>query len=141
MRLLRVARSVASTLALVSTTGCILSSGVQPSRLTVARAESLRVDNAVKAHLVDGTIVVFPMGMRVMRNVAIGTGWRYAPTLRDSTFVHSFPLDSVVVLETFHIEYDPGKSVLYSAILISVTYLVVLGIDSALYACCSRGGT
>lgn len=134
MNFSRSAQSLASTLLLIATSACFLSTSVQGSRITVARPDSATVPGPIKAHLIDGSIVVFPNGLRVMRNEAIGEGWRYAPSLHDSTFVHGFAVDSVAAMEAFHNDYDVVRSVLVSAIAISAASLAVLGAAIAFFA-------
>lgn len=101
----------------VGTASCIISRGVQVSSLTVARGDSAVVRSPVKAHLIDGTIAVFPSGVVVAHDQAVGRGWRYTPSLRESTEVRSVALDSVVGMEAFRTQYDPGRSIVYSAAL------------------------
>src|SRR5690349_10616192 len=59
------------------------------------------VATPVKAHLLDGSTVVFPAGAIVDSQRVQGDGRRYDLTLRDSTAVTSIPLDSVVGMEVF----------------------------------------
>src|SRR6266576_2990717 len=59
------------------------------------------VTTPVKAHLVDGSTVVFLAGVTVDSAAVRGDGNRYSLTLRDSAAVNSIPLDSIVGMEAF----------------------------------------
>lgn len=113
------------------TASCIISRGVEVSRVSVARSDSAVVNSPVKAHLMDGTIAVFPTGVIVAHNRAVGRGWRYTATLRDSTQVSSVPLDSVLGMEAFRTHYDAGRTITYSAI---ATGAVLVGSIAAICA-------
>lgn len=101
------------------------------SRLTLSNTDSAVVRSPVKAHLVDGTIVVFPSGVVVAHNRAIGNGWRYSVTLRDSSNVNGVLLDSVVGMEAFRTRYNAGRTVMYSTL---ATTTVLLG---SVFAICA----
>ena len=68
-------------------------------------ADSALVLTPVKAHLLDGSTVVFPRGIRVMHGMvssAIGVAHlRYGLNLKDSAWTSTIPLDSVLGFETF----------------------------------------
>src|SRR6266568_3935300 len=59
------------------------------------------VTTPVKAHLTDGSTVVFLSGVTVDSQTVRGDGNRYSLTLRDSAAVTSIPLDSIVGMEAF----------------------------------------
>lgn len=128
----RLAASVVSILALtVVAASCIVSRGIEVSRLTPTATDSAIVRSPVKAHLVDGTIAVFPTGITVVRDLILGDGWRYSATLRDSTRVSRIALDSVIGMEAFRTRYDAGRTIVYSAI---ATGGVLLGTVAVLCA-------
>lgn len=108
---------------------CIISRGVQVSGFMVARTDSAVVHSPVKAHLVDGAIVVFPAGVLVAHDQVVGRGWRFPPTLRESTEVRRVPLDSVVGMEAFRTDYSAGRTVVYSMI---TTGAVLVGLVTAI---------
>jgi hypothetical protein len=70
------------------------------------RDSTIAVTTPVKAHLADGSIVVFPRGARVNREAIVGPGTRFDPTLRDSAHVEQVATDSVVGLESFSFQVD-----------------------------------
>lgn len=73
------------------------------------------VTQAAKAQLVDGSIVTLPEGFRVDGGQLVGSGWRFAPTLRDSVRFSAIPTDSIAGVVTFRTSVDPAKSVGMSA--------------------------
>jgi len=88
-------------------TACIVYNTPEVSEIPrPALTDSVRVSAPVKAHLLDGSTVVYPAGIRVERGLVHGTrsrppAFRYGPTLRDSTPAAAIPLDSVMGFEAF----------------------------------------
>jgi hypothetical protein len=70
------------------------------------RDTTIAVTTPVKAHLADGSVVVFARGARVNRTDIVGPGIRFDPTLRDSASVDHVATDSVVGLESFSFQVD-----------------------------------
>lgn len=97
-----------------SISACIISRGVEVGRLTVGRGDSTEVRSPVRAHLVDGSTVAFRSGAVVAHNEVIGAGVRFAPTLRESTFVERVSLDSVIGMEAFRTHVSAGRTFVYS---------------------------
>src|SRR5687768_16749063 len=64
-------------------------------------AEPVRVTTAVKAHLADGSVIVYPDGVTVENGRLIGAGRKYDLTLKESGTVGEVPLGQVVALESF----------------------------------------
>src|SRR5438445_4397978 len=64
-------------------------------------ADSLAIQTPVKAHLRDGSTVLYRAGVLLARDTLRGRGVRYGLTLRDSTALSVVPLDSVVAMESF----------------------------------------
>jgi hypothetical protein len=89
--------------------GCI----IQAHRVEVNElhpTSPVRVTTPVKAHLADGSIVVYWTGVDVTDSVLDGAGWRYTPTLQDSVRIRSVTLDSVIGLESFETGVDSGRT-------------------------------
>src|SRR5207245_11782731 len=66
-----------------------------------SNADSLAIQTPVKAHLRDGSTVLYQAGVLLPRDALRGPGVRYGLTLRDSTAVSVVALDSVVAMESF----------------------------------------
>ncbi len=60
-----------------------------------------RVESPVKAHLVDGTTVLYAHGVRVEDQALVGTGTRFGLRLEELGPVERVPLDSLVGMEAF----------------------------------------
>ena len=102
---------------LVGISACIMARNVEVT--SVARTsehDSIDVATPVKAHLLDGSTVMFRTGVLVQRDTVWGEGIRYDLTLRDSARLRMLPLDSVIGMEAYRTKYDAGKTILYSAI-------------------------
>lgn len=125
----RATLSLAAFLLIAGVSACIVSRGVEVTRLTINRSDSTEVRSPVRAHLVDGSTVAFSSGAVVAHNQVIGSGWRYPPTLSESTHVDMVPLDSVIGMEAFHTQYNSGRTVLYSTI---VTTALLFGTVAAI---------
>lgn len=94
-------------------------------------ADSVVVTTPLKAHLIDGSTVVFRRGARVAGGVVSGAGMRYALTLTDSTAVTNLALDSVIGMESFRGEIDGTKTFLVSTLATAGTLLAAVGIACA----------
>src|SRR6266850_3867702 len=103
---------------LVGLTACFISRGFHVDRVALPRTagDTVIVRSAVKAHLIDGSTVLFRTGLEVSHDSAWGSGMRYGLTLRDSAPVAKLPLDSVVGMESYRTELNGGKTIFYSFI-------------------------
>lgn len=119
-----------SILLLAGLTGCIARQ-VSVSELDRA-ADSVQVGSPVKAHLLDGSTVLYPAGLLVARGRLTGTGTRYDLTLKDSTQVTDLPLDSVVGLEAYRTGVNAGGTVALSALAVAGTIGAGVAIACAL---------
>ena len=119
----------AAVVLLMLASACIISRGVEVSRLTAGRSDSTVVHSPVKAHLVDGSVAVFSSGATVVRDRVRGNAWRFTATLRESTLVSEVPLDSVIGMEAFNTRIDNARTLIYSA---AATSAVLLGTVAAI---------
>ena len=93
---------------LLFTAGCVVFHlKVKP----VSPKESVTVNTPVKAHLKDGTTVVFRKGIRVEQGFLRGRGAHYDLSLSDSKEVEQVALESVVGVESFHSKLNIGSTV------------------------------
>ena len=74
-------------------------------------APPVEVESPVRAHLLDGSIVVFRTGVRFQREVVRGEGERYAVDATLIERVAEIPLDSVAAMETYTTEIREPQSV------------------------------
>lgn len=89
------------------------------------------VTTPVKAHLVDGSTVVFHAGVTVGGDTVRGSGNRYGLNLGYSAAVTRIPLDSIVGMEVFEETMNPASSF---AVSVLATGLMGLGIGVAAIA-------
>ncbi len=104
------------------------------------------VTTPVKAHLVDGSTVVFLSGVTVDSTQVRGDGNRYSLTLRDSAAVTSIPLDSIVGMEAFEQSVNGVSSFAVSVLATGGLTLAVAGLAVAIFGSCptvyaDSGGT
>lgn len=108
-------RLAVSLAALVS--ACVWTfQSVQVAPLERQASDSIRVQSPLKAHLLDGSTVVFRDGADVVRDTVRGDGTRYSLTVRDSTAVGGVALDSVVGMEVFRTDVDVATSAAFSVL-------------------------
>ncbi len=98
----------------VLSAGCFISNKVRTQSVTPG--EGVTVESPVKAHLVDGTTVVYTSPVTVRNRIVYGSGLRYDLRLELIGGVDSVPLDSLVAMEGFSTEVDYGKSFLLSTL-------------------------
>ena len=79
----------------------------------------------VKAHLTDGSTVVYLRGVEIADPWLLGVGTRYDLALRGSP-VDSLPLDSVVAMESFHETVRPVETVLLSGGAVLLVFILLL---------------
>lgn len=77
-------------------------------------SDSVQVKTPVKAHLLDGSTILYRSGVLVAHGRLSGAGTRYDLTLADSSPVAQLPLDSVVGLESYRTSVNTGATVGYS---------------------------
>jgi hypothetical protein len=81
-----------------------------------AVSDSVTVQSALKAHLVDGATIVYQHGATLTRDTVWGAGIRYNLTLTDSAPVRRVPLDSVLGMESFRTHVNTGASIAVSTL-------------------------
>src|SRR6266571_9558761 len=94
------------------------------------------ITTPVKAHLTDGSTVVFLSGVTVDSQTVRGDGNRYSLTLRDSAAVTSIPLDSIVGMEAFE-QSTAGLSSFVVSVLATGVLAVGVGLAAvAIFGSC-----
>lgn len=104
------------------------------------------VKTPVKAHLKDGSTVVYDKGVSVGRDALVGPGVRHDPTLRRSEPVERVPLTSVAAMETFRYRTKEGQTAVLSLLAAGATLVGGALLAVAIFGSCptvysSDGGT
>jgi hypothetical protein len=103
-------------------------------------SDSVQVRTPVKAHLVDGSTVVYRNGVVVARGKLTGAGTRYGLTLGQPTPITELPLDSIVALESFRTRTNVGATVGISTLatvgVIGASIAVYCAIDPKCFGSC-----
>lgn len=121
------------------TAALLMGAGVSCMSVTALRHEALALDDAprvirssVKAHLADGSTVLFADGVTIEPERVTGDGDRYDIRLIPVGSVSAVARDSVVALESFDTQIDPDRTFEYSLVptLISVAAVIAAGLSS-----------
>ena len=117
---------------------CFMYRNVQVESLErpATTVDSVTVATPVKAHLVDGSTVVFPDGVRVAGGTVWGAGTRYGLALRDSAAVTRLALDSVVGMESFRDRDEPVKTIVVSTLATGAAALAAAALAVAIFGSC-----
>lgn len=86
------------------------------------------VRSPVKAHLVDGSTIIYPSGVSLAGNTLKGAGQRYPLGSPSATMVLEMSLDSVVGMETFTSEISGPASVALTVLAIPASIAVLKAI-------------
>jgi len=118
----------------LAASGCIFNKVVVQD---VRRSDALTaVASPVKAHLLDGSTVVFSNGVAVGGGFVKGDGERYALGSLNPVPSTSIPLDSVVGMESYQIGVKRGATTLATTATVAVTAVATLAILKALFGSC-----
>lgn len=106
------------TCALVA--ACVISTDTHGRLVDRSSIQGTAVSTPVKAHLIDGGVIVFPLGSVVDRTTISGQGYRYA-VARSTTRVPSdgIALDSVLGLEVYERTINPGRTLVYTPLAVA----------------------
>lgn len=121
-----------------ATAGCVHNYWRTEARAVVPPASDSAtvIRTPVKAHLADGSTVVFRKGAAVTRSSIVGAGEWY-PLLSDVMRPRDLvPLDSVVGLETFEGKLLTAQSIAVSVAATAMGYLTVLAAAVAIFGSC-----
>ena len=137
MRLRRRRTLAAVAIATLLTGACILSSTTRPFAGDTNAAAGTIVHTPVRAHLLDGSVVVFPQGITFGTDRAIfGVGQRYSATLADSALVRRVPLDSVLGFEVYDRKINPGRTLVYSTATTAVSVAGAAALAVVIFGSC-----
>ncbi|MBA3560302.1 MAG: hypothetical protein H0W30_17100, partial [Gemmatimonadaceae bacterium] len=123
-----------AAMALLSASGCVF------RKLTVddvPRSDAMTVVRSpVKAHMLDGSTVVFSNGAAVGGGFVKGNGAHYALGSTNSVAVSAVPLDSVVGMESYQISVEKAATTLATTGAIVVGAVGTVAILKAIFGSC-----
>jgi hypothetical protein len=96
----------------------------------------VRVQSPVKAHLADGSTVVYPDGVEVTADAVLGRGSRYDVTLQTGTTVDSVPLADVLGMETYRTRVNATETTLLSAAVAAGAFVGAVILSVAIFGSC-----
>ena len=99
-------------------------------------ADSVTVRSAVKAHLLDGSTLVFPTGVTVAGGTVRGAGTRYALGSDLARPADPVPLDSVAAMESFETQVQAAPTVLVSLGATALGVVAAAGAAVAVFGSC-----
>jgi hypothetical protein len=115
--------------------GCTLYEPEAPLRQ--APTETVDVPGAIRAHLADGSVVIFRNGARVGPDRISGSGWRFDLARLDSVRVDGLSMDSVVGLESTPVsKLNVPASVLATVAAIGMAAVGIAALKVALFGSC-----
>jgi hypothetical protein len=112
---------------------CVVSNGVKVEPLP---REPVSVKSPVKAHLKDGSTVVFAEGATVGGGLVRGKGVRHDLALKASQPVGEIPLDQVVAMERFRDDVDGTSSVLLTLLATAAGVAATGALAVAIFGSC-----
>ena len=128
-------RSVLAVLLIVTTTSCVFRfRNVDVRELDLKKPVEVRTP--VKAHLKDGSTIVYPSGVTVTASDVQGNGTRYVFAGSATTAVTTVPLDQVAAMEAYREVLNDGKSFAVSLLATAVGAVGSVVLFKALFGSC-----
>ncbi len=93
------------------------------------------VKSPLKAHMLDGSVVVFRYGAQISESEVTGSG-TVSGLRGERRSVQAVPLDSIVGMESFDIRTEAGKSLLVSTAATGVGVVAMVGAMIAIFGSC-----
>jgi hypothetical protein len=119
----------------VSLSSCVVIS----QRVDVKRVNTrapVTVRGAVKAHLNDGTMVVYPHGVEVTADALVGPGTRWDLTRTVASLVERVPLSELLGMESYRTGVKPGETVLASTLASVAGFFGGVALTIAIFGSC-----
>ncbi len=102
----------------------------------VAPQDAVAVTSPVKAHLKDGSTVVYAKGITISAGALHGAGTRYDIALKQPTYVDNIPLDTVVGMESFQTKVDGAKTAIVSTLIAAAAFAGTVALFKAVFGSC-----
>lgn len=136
MRLLKRFAPALGIIGVLAVTACFIVSSSTDSYL-VGRDETGSVMSPVKAHMIDGSVIVYSGGITVLSRRVFGSGVRYTSDRRlAGTAAAPIPLDSVAGFEVYERHTNPGRTLVYSTVATAASTVGLLIADILIFGSC-----
>lgn len=122
-------RSILTVLMAMLLASCIVHR-LDVAPMDVSSTEPIVVTTPVKAHLYDGSTVVFANGASVSDGTVRGDGRRYDLTLENSAVVTEIPLPDVAAMESYQTPVSTGATTAATA---ASSTGIIFGVTAALF--------
>ncbi len=100
------------------------------------QADSVDVRTPAKAHLRDGSTVLYPHGVTIVRDTLRGVGELFAIDLRAAGSVSLVPLDSVIGMESYSSDVNAPATFALTTVALGVAALATVGAAVAIFGSC-----
>lgn len=114
---------------------CIFST-VKVRELPHRPAAAQNITSPVKAHLTNGSVVLYRYGVRVTRDSLVGGGWRFGLDRRDSVMVGGVALHDVLALEAFSTDTNEAATFVGSIFGIALSVVGTVALLVAIFGSC-----
>lgn len=94
------------------------------------------VESPVKAHLADGSTVMFPKGVTVQGNEVRGEGFKYDITLENSEPVTGIHVDDIAAMESFTDDVNKGATIAATTVTTVAGGYAALGLAKIIFGSC-----
>jgi hypothetical protein len=111
----RAAHRIAVAAVMLAMTGCIFSSLKVEPLPTRGGAAPQQISTPVKAHLTDGSTVVYRNGVLIRSDTVWGEGALFGLTQGDSSRVEWIPLDRVAAMESYSTRVEAAATIIGTA--------------------------
>lgn len=94
------------------------------------------ISTPIKAHLNDGTTILFKRGARYQNNQLIGDGLQFSVDLMDTSSIDQLDMNSVAAYEVFRREVNTGSSIALSLFATGGAVVGATGLMVAIFGSC-----
>jgi hypothetical protein len=115
---------------------CFISTTTRPVAVQKGGPPARLTRVPVKAHLMNGDVVMFRAGVKVGNGIATGMGERFTLTRATAQAVSSVALDSVLGFEVYERQVNPARTLLYGVMGTAATGAAIVGGSIAIFGSC-----
>src|SRR6185295_14699915 len=115
---------------------CFISTTTVPVAVPKGGPSSQLVKTPVKAHLMDGGVVIFRSGVTVGDGAVTGSGERFTVTRQYARTETRVPLDSILGFEVYEQKVNPVRTLIYGIVGTAATATFVALASVAIFGSC-----